>query len=128
MRSHIMALWQQALDEGELRFPRCDDCGAWNWYPLPRCRCCQSASYRWVAVEPFGTLRTWTRVHRAFGGKVTEKLPYLVGIIDIRDAPGVKLTCLNWRDAADPRIGAPVQLELERAESGARWLFSTIAP
>ena len=31
-RPDIMAGWQDALDAGELRFPRCEGCGSWNWW------------------------------------------------------------------------------------------------
>jgi uncharacterized OB-fold protein len=128
MKKGILAPWHDATEAGQLRFPRCDDCSAWNWYPLPRCRHCGSNSFQWTAVRPLGVLYSWTRVHHVFGEQAAAPLPYVTGIVDIQDAPGVRLACLNWRDQADPRIGATVRLDLEQAKSGARWLFKLTTP
>ena len=120
-RPDIMAGWQDALDAGELRFPRCEGCGSWNWYPLPRCRACGSAQQIWTAVAPEGTLYSWTRVHHAFARET--EVPYVTGIVDIAAASGVRLVCLQRAGSAAPRIGSPVRLALERTPMAPRWLF-----
>lgn len=119
--------WEAALAEGVLRFPRCDRCGRWNWYPLPRCRNCGSADATWALVAPAGTLYSWTRVHRNFGGAAVAPLPYITGIIDIDEAPGVRLVCLNTQIGKHPMIGAPVILQLDRGPAGSRWKFELIS-
>jgi len=119
----IMAGWRDALDAGELRFPRCEACGSWNWYPLPRCRACGSAAQTWTAVALEGTLYSWTRVHHAFARESVAELPYVTGVVDITAAPGVRLVCLQRRASAAPQIGSPVRLALERTPMASRWLF-----
>jgi len=43
-----------------LGFPRCEACGRFHWYPLTRCPHCFAADIEWCAVEPRGTLYSWT--------------------------------------------------------------------
>jgi len=124
----IMVGWERAIEAGELRFPRCDACGRWNWYPLPRCRSCGADAQRWTAVAPKGILYSWTRVHRAFARESVADLPYVTGIVDITGAPGVRLVCLQQAGENSPRIGDLVRLFLEQKPGGGRWLFEATAP
>ncbi|SDR58007.1 hypothetical protein SAMN05444161_9311 [Rhizobiales bacterium GAS191] len=119
----IMTGWEDALDAGELRFPRCQACGSWNWYPLPRCRACGSAAQTWTTIAPEGTLYSWTRVHHAFVRESVAELPYVTGIVDITGALGVRLVCLQRAGTAVPKVGLPVRLVLERTSRATRWLF-----
>lgn len=123
----IMAGWNDALAAGELRFPRCEECGAWNWYPLPRCRACQSPAMHWTPVEPLGRLYSWTRIHRAFARRAVAPLPYVTGIVDIDRAPGVRLVCLQAHDGEACRIGAAVKLSLQGGVDQPRWTFTQMS-
>lgn len=95
---------------GRLCFPKCGACGRFHWYPLPRCPHCLAVDIDWCAVEPLGTLFSWTVVRHAFTPAFAEKVPYVVGLIEFRDAPGVRL--VSEIRAAPPdalRIAMPVQ-------------------
>ena len=74
-----------------LCFPRCKACGRFHWYPLTRCPHCFAADIEWCAVEPRGTLYSWTVVRHAFAPTFVDRLPYVVGLIEFPDAPGIRL-------------------------------------
>lgn len=122
--SNIMAGWQDALEAGELRFPKCRHCAAWNWYPLPRCRACGSDEFHWTKVEPLGVVHSWTRVHRVFSRDHDLVPPYTVAIIDMTAAAGVRLTCLQRPESPEPVIGDLVELTLEQGAKGPKWTFA----
>lgn len=118
----IFAGWEAAIRAGELRFPRCQQCGSWNWYPLPRCRNCGSSVQEWTKVLPQGTLYSWTRVHRLFAREVVADVPYVTGLVDV--VAGVRLVCLQRPGSrGEVRVGMPVQLSLDRIGDTARWIF-----
>lgn len=120
----IMGGWHEALEAGELRFPKCRRCASWNWYPLPRCRACGDDTLDWTPVEPRGVVHSWTRVHRAFAHAQALQVPYTVAIVEITGAAGVRLACLQRPEGTGPAIGDTVQLVLERASCGPRWTFA----
>ncbi len=120
--SDLLALWTEATAAGRLAFPRCAACGAWNWYPMPACRACGASNMRMEEVPARGAVHSWTRVHRAFGGEPVAALPYVVVIVAIDGAPGVRLACLQ-DEPGDPVIDSPVALRPVEGEKGTgRWL------
>lgn len=74
-----------------LCFPKCRGCGRFHWYPLTRCPHCLAADIEWCAVEPRGTLYSWTVVRHAFAPTFADRLPYVVGLIEFPDASGIRL-------------------------------------
>lgn len=118
----LLSFWTGATAAGRLAFPRCAACDAWNWYPMPACRACGASDMRLEDVPPRGTVHSWTRVHRAFGAEPAAPLPYVVVIVDIEGAPGVRLACLQ-DGSGDPVINSPVALRAGEGEKGTgRWL------
>ncbi len=81
------------LAAGRLCFPFCADCQRFHWYPMPLCPHCQSSSIAWRQVRGLGTLYSWTEIHHAFDARYRGPLPYIVALIDVSDAPGVRLVC-----------------------------------
>lgn len=79
------------LAAGRLCFPYCTDCRRFHWYPMPRCPHCRSAHLEWREVSGRGRLFSWTEIHHAFDARYTGPLPYIVALVDIDDAPGVRL-------------------------------------
>lgn len=87
----IFASHHAGLNTGELRFPKCGVCLRFHWYPMPRCVYCFSSKWEWQAVAPEASVYSWTIVRRAFSKEFDAHLPYTVALLDIRDAPGVRL-------------------------------------
>ena len=65
----------------ELRFQRCEACGAIRWAPGRICPECQTVGGTWEAVAPTGRLHTWVTYHRAFDTRFADDVPYTVGQI-----------------------------------------------
>jgi uncharacterized OB-fold protein len=100
----------EAIADGSLRFPYCESCGRFHWYPMPRCPHCQSGALVWRKLSGRGTLYSWTVVRHAFDRTLRDAIPYIVALVTFDDAPGVRLVT-NLIDAAPEsiRIGMPLQ-------------------
>ncbi len=95
---------------GRICFPRCKACSRFHWYPLPRCPHCLAADVEWCAVEPLGALFSWTIVRHAFTPTFAERVPYVIGLIEFPDAPGIRFVSEVRVVPADTlRVAMPVQ-------------------
>lgn len=123
MSNDLATMWAKGLASGTLAFPRCTACGAWNWYPLPRCGCCQSDQIVWREVTPLGSIFIWTRSHHDFvkGGTLAE--PAVIALVEMADAPNIRIPCRQGTAGAPPRIGEGVRLEVGRLNGVAVWCY-----
>ncbi len=93
-----------------LAFPCCRGCGAFHWYPMPRCPHCRGNDVEWRQVSGRGTLFSFTRVMHAFDKSRAGALPYVVGLVEFSDAPGVRLVTNIVDSPLDAlRIGQSVE-------------------
>ncbi len=100
----------ESARRGRLAFPRCDGCGRFHWYPMPRCPHCRGSSITWTPVSSRGELFSYTRVQHAFDESRRGRLPYIVGMVTFAEAPGVRLiTNIIGAEAEDLVIGQPVE-------------------
>lgn len=120
----LEATWQKNLESSILAIPRCQQCKTWNWYPLPMCTHCQCVDMAWEEVAPEGRVYSWTRVHRNFSGYSMPVMPYIVGIIEITQAPGVRIPCyyVNSKDA-EPSVNSEIKLVPVAFEDRIFWGF-----
>jgi uncharacterized OB-fold protein len=86
----LLAPFWQACQNEELKFPYCTHCHQWQWYPIYNCPDC-GGELNWVKVSRKGTLYSWTVVYKPFFPEFADKVPFIVGVADIDDAPGVRL-------------------------------------
>ena len=108
-----------------LVLPRCEDCGRFHWYPLRRCPYCHSTLIAWPNVAPHGLVYTFTTVRHAFSQADHDRIPYVVALIELPDAPGVRLISEIVVRAGHPlRIGAPVSAVFESSGKEPRVLFT----
>jgi uncharacterized OB-fold protein len=99
----------RSLREGQLSFPRCEECDLFHWYPKLRCPHCGSPQLSWSRVEGNGTLFSWTTVRHAFSDAYQEAIPYVVALVEFDDAPGVRfISNLTAVDLDAIRIGMRV--------------------
>jgi len=94
---------------GELRFQRCDDCGAWRHVPREICAECGSFGWSWQASSGRGEVFTWTVVGRALHPAFGDSVPYAPVVVEMEE--GVRLLS----DVADCppeelEIGMPVDV------------------
>jgi uncharacterized protein len=81
----------EATDRDHLAFPQCEECDRFHWYPLQRCPHCMSPRLTWTRVAKRATLYSWTMIHHPFTEADAARVPYLVGLVDILAAEGVRL-------------------------------------
>lgn len=106
----LFAPYFAGLAAGELRFPRCDGCGRFHWYPKACCPWCGGTDVTWVPAGPDGTLFSWTTVRHAFAPEFRERLPYTIGLVEPAGAPGVRLvTRVVLPAGVEPRCGLPIR-------------------
>jgi uncharacterized protein len=114
----------EGLRQGELRFPRCERCLRFHWYPMKLCPHCRSAQIAWTAVTGPAKVFTWTEVHHAFDPGFTLKPPYVVALIEFDDAPGVRLVAnLEGLAPGQAAIGLAVRPEFSKAGHDTRVTF-----
>lgn len=111
--------WTRGLENGAIVIPRCDACGSWNWYPRSICTKCGGESRSLQEVGPTGFVDSWTRVHQALPPVQQMAVPYLIAIIELTDAPGVRIPCKAIDAARDPIMREGVAVVISRgADSG----------
>lgn len=103
---------------GELRLPRCADCGRWVWYPAPACPGCGGERHPWTRVSGRGRIFTWVRVHRAFLPGHAARVPYVTALIELEEDPRLRLAAFLREVPPDgPRIGLAVEVVFERIDA-----------
>ena len=102
---------------GELRIPRCRDCGRWVWYPASACPECGGGRHEWTHVSGRGRLFTWVRVHRAFLPGYQDRVPFLTALVELEEDARLRLaTFLHDRPPGGLRVGLPVEVTFERID------------
>jgi uncharacterized OB-fold protein len=109
--------WKAAA-EHRLVLPRCTHCGTFRM-PAPFCHECQSQDIVWVEQSGDGAIYSFSVVDYPVISAVKESLPYVPALIELADAPGVRLIS-NVVDSLvdDIAIGAQVSLTWQDIEGG----------
>jgi uncharacterized OB-fold protein len=113
------------LQAGALRFPQ-SPCGRFQWYPQALCPACHSPHFDWVEVAPRGTLFTFTIVRHPFIPKFAPELPLCVAIVEIQEAPGVRLVTrmLSNTPQTSLKLGADVAIGIVKVGDDAYLPFA----
>jgi uncharacterized protein len=100
---------------GELRFQRCDNCGAWRHPPRVLCAACASTRWSWQRSTGRGHVFTWTVVHQAMHPAFASDVPYAVVVVETDE--GVRVAT-NLHDAVPDvlRLDLPVEVVFERRD------------
>lgn len=80
-----------ACREERLVVQRCGACGRFRWYPRPMCPFCQSLAVDWFEVSGRGTVYSYVVVHQPIRPDLQDMVPYYPVLVDLDDAPGVRL-------------------------------------
>jgi uncharacterized protein len=93
---------------------RCSACGTYIHLPRPVCRVCQSFELAPAEVSGRATLYSFTETHKAFHPYFVDKVPYLVGVVELAEQAGLRLLT-NLVDVAEPdvRIGMDLHVRFE---------------
>ncbi len=96
------------LRENRLRVQRCAQCQTWQFGPEWICHRCHAFDPAWVDVPPRGVIHSWERVWHPSQAALKNHGPYLVVLVELPEAGGVRLLGNLLGDAMqDVRIGAP---------------------
>lgn len=98
----------EALEAGEFQLPRCGGCGRWTWPAHWRCGECGSWEFRWSALEPAGTVYSWTRTWYAFDRtrQRAGDVPYVVALVEVDGTDGARVLGVLTGDETALKIGA----------------------
>lgn len=112
----------EGLRAGQVRIQRCAPCGHWIWAPQPLCPRCHGFDLSWPAVEPDGTVYSWTRTWQPFSRELSGHVPFVIVVAELAAAGGRRLLgVLCDGDGAEVRVGQPVRGEIDPAPSAEAW-------
>jgi len=103
----------EAFNRNRLVLPRCSMCGQWQWYPEIDGTDCTGGELQWEEVPASGTIYSFTRVQRSFlpGGR--DRVPFVVGLIDLDGITGPRLVA-NLDDSDQLAVGSKVTARFEQ--------------
>lgn len=91
---------------GELRYQRCRECAALQWFARPFCVRCGADDPQWLVAQGSGTVYAVTTVERAPSDEFRVLAPYVIALIDLDE--GVRMMA---HGAAGLAIGDKVKVE-----------------
>jgi uncharacterized OB-fold protein len=105
------------LREDRLMLQRCAQCGGWQWGPEWICHHCLGFELAFEAVTPRGIVYSYERVWHPVHPALAEQGPYLVVLVEIPQADGVRLVGNLLGDPLqDVEIGSAVEAVFEHHE------------
>lgn len=103
------AFWE-GLADGKLLIQRCTACSTWQWGPEWICHHCLGFDLAFEEVAPAGRLYSYERVWHPVHPALQDQGPYLVALVALNDAPGVRIIGnLLGEPRRDIAIGAAVR-------------------
>jgi uncharacterized OB-fold protein len=107
-----------ATADGKLALAHCAECSRFTHPPLERCpRCASPMSFE--AVSGRGTLFSYIVVHRAIAPGYQDKPGHVIGLVELDDQPGLRLsTQLAGVTADTARIGMPLRADIVALPGG----------
>jgi uncharacterized OB-fold protein len=105
-----------AVKRHELSIQQCKDCGRFAHPPKVACPNCLSTNYQWTPVSGRGTIYSFNVTHRPPVAAFAEDVPYVIGLVELDDAPGVRVLSNVVQIAPqDVRVGMRVKVIYEDA-------------
>ncbi len=80
-----------AVAHHKLVVPRCSSCEAWIWQPRPLCPRCHASDPSWVELDGDARVVSWTALHPPVLGVWSDQVPFVVLLVELDDAPGVRM-------------------------------------
>jgi len=108
-----------ACSRRELAIQRCTACGEFQHPPKPICRKCRTYDLEFAPTNGRGKIFTYIVVHHPVHPALEPDLPYNVSLIELEDAPGVRIVS-NVVDVSEDEIeiGMPVEVDWEEPRPG----------
>jgi uncharacterized protein len=87
----LTAFFWEGCRVGELRILRCNQCGRYIHWPRPVCSGCLSTDLAPAVVSGRGRLYSWTVTEQAFHPWFADRIPYVVGVVELDEQAGLRL-------------------------------------
>jgi hypothetical protein len=100
----------EELKNRKFKVPKCTNCERYIYPPRDFCPFCNSENLEWVEISGEGTLYAYTT---NTGG--TQFNNQTIGIVELKE--GFKVPTLIGKPLQELKIGQPVKLEFEEAET-----------
>jgi uncharacterized protein len=109
--TELTQFYWDAVAQHRLELLRCRSCGHFNHYPRLICSRCLSTDLEPEEVSGRGTLYSYCEVMQASHPYFIDKVPYLIGIIDLAEEPGIRLpTGIVDCSPGQLRCGMPMEV------------------
>lgn len=115
-----------ATKDKELRYPRCDACGALVFYPRRHCTGCTDGRLVWHRASGRGRIYAHSIVRQSYHPFFRSQAPYVVAWIDLEEGPRLVSNVLAERPE-EVRIGQAVAVAWEEHEGLCIPLFRMVA-
>ncbi|BBU21169.1 Zn-ribbon domain-containing OB-fold protein [Mycobacterium xenopi] len=99
----------EGLKDGKLMLCRCDDTGKWIHPPLERSRF-TGGPVHFEQASGEGTLFSYIVARQPLVPGRTP--PYVIGIVELAEQPGLRINAIIAVDPAEVRIGQPVRMRV----------------
>ncbi len=106
----VHQFYWDAVREGQLKLLRCQSCRHFIHYPRPICRFCGSVDLTPEPISGRGTLYSYTVVMQPGHPFFMDKIPYIIGVMEIDEEPGVRLP--GGIEAAEDELRCGIPLEV----------------
>lgn len=109
------------LKEGRLTTTKCRACGEVLWQPRVVCPHCNAEDMEWIDLPQEGELFAFTAVMVGAPKGLEDDVPFVVGIVKLKDMDLKVLTRIEGASYEDLRIGQPVRLQVHHLDDGRIW-------
>lgn len=113
------AVFWEGCKAHQLNFQRCKECGKVRWPAGRFCPDCLSENTEIVSLPLEGELYSYVVMHKPFHPSLAEKVPYTVGLIDLKD--GIRILAnICDEDMDGIRCGDRVTIDWSDGETYSR--------
>jgi hypothetical protein len=113
--------WEGAR-RGELRIQHCLSCGLHQHYPRLLCSHCGKDTLEFVTASGLATIYSFTVVRQNGVPPFSERLPFVVAVVDLDEEGARMIAALPKLDPAQARIGMRVHAEFRPANDDAAFV------
>lgn len=110
-------IYWDAVNNGTLLIRICRTCGVSHFLPRHHCPKCWSSDLEWIPSSGTGTVYSFSVVHRAPLESFSNKVPYVIALIDLTEGPRM-LTNIIGRGALSTSVGDKVRVAFEEIDPG----------
>ena len=102
----------EALNEGELRLPKCAKCARMSFPPRAMCPDCQSFDFEWARASGRGTIYSYVVTHQPIHPALVDHTPFATVEVELEEGPRITSNLVDVPpDAIE--IGMAVEMVFE---------------